>query len=96
MSHLAVISETDQARLQRLADEAGRTPQEILEFVLNDGFEQTEREIHLINRRLGDSAQAGVPHDQAMERIERVLKADVGDGEVCRIIRCRHERREYL
>ncbi len=95
MSHLAIISETDQARLQRLADEAGRTPQEILEFVLNDGFDQAEREIHLINSRLADSAQAGVTHDQAMERIEHVLKTYADDGEVCRIIRCRHERRDY-
>jgi hypothetical protein len=75
MSDLATLTKADQARLQKLADEAGRTPRDMLKHVLRDGFEQTEKEVRLIKKRMTDTAvRPAIPHDHAMERIELVLE----------------------
>ncbi|MFA7241768.1 MAG: hypothetical protein WC091_16775 [Sulfuricellaceae bacterium] len=74
MTHFAGLSKTAQARLQKLADAAGRTPHDMLKYVLRDGFEQTEQEVRLIKKRMVEAATCpAVPHEQAMERIERAL-----------------------
>lgn len=74
MTNLATLSKTEQARLQKLADAAGRTPHDMLKHVLRDGFEQTEQEVRLIKKRMAEAAtRPAVPHEQAMERIERAL-----------------------
>lgn len=78
MDDLAPLTKTDQARLQRLADEAGRTPRDMLKHVLRDGFEQTEKEVHLIKKRMAETAtRPAISHDEAMGRIARVLEKHV-------------------
>ena len=42
MDHIPVLSQAQQRRLQKLAREAGRTPQSMLRTVLQDGFEYCE------------------------------------------------------
>lgn len=75
MTDLATLTKADQARLQRLADEAGRTPRDMLKHVLRDGFEQTEKEVRLIKKRMAESAtRPAIPHDQAMEQMARILE----------------------
>lgn len=75
MPDFATLTKTDRARLQKLADEAGRTPHDMLKYVLQDGFEQTEKEVRLIKKRMDEAAtRSAIPHDQAMERIECALE----------------------
>lgn len=48
MSH-ASLPKSDLRRLERLAEEAGTTPQKILKSVLRDGFEYTEWFVRQVN-----------------------------------------------
>jgi predicted transcriptional regulator len=59
-------------RLEKLAAEAGRIPQEMLEYVMCDGFEATEREIKLIKQRLADT-RPGIPNDKAMAALDQSI-----------------------
>lgn len=58
MSHAANLSKSDLRRLERLAEEAGTTPQKILKTVLRDGFEYTEWFVRQVNEGDAD-LQAG-------------------------------------
>ena len=49
MSHAASLSKSDLRRLERLAEEAGSTPQKTLKTVLRDGFEYTEWFVRQVN-----------------------------------------------
>ncbi len=49
MLHAASLSKSDLRRLERLAEEAGTTPQRILKTVLREGFEYTEWFVRQIN-----------------------------------------------
>lgn len=49
MSHATNLSKSDLRRLERLAEEAGATPQKILKAVLRDGFEYTEWFVRQVN-----------------------------------------------
>ncbi len=49
MSHTTSLSKSDLRRLERLAADAGTTPQKILKTVLRDGFEYTEWFVRRVN-----------------------------------------------
>jgi predicted transcriptional regulator len=63
------LNAAQQRRLQRLARDAGRTPQAMLKFVLRDGFEACEEDVR--ESRAGDAdfaAGRSVSHQEAMRR----------------------------
>lgn len=53
MEH-AVLTRSDQIRLEKLAAEAGRMPQDMLDFVLRDGFEYCEHMVKSVNEGMAD------------------------------------------
>lgn len=74
MSNIS-LSAADTARLERLAAEAGSTPQKILKHVLRDGFEYSERVVRSVNAGLADVAAGRViSHDQAMDKIGATIE----------------------
>lgn len=73
MSNIS-LSAADTARLERLAAEAGSTPQKMLKHVLRDGFEYSERVVRSVNAGLADIAAGRViPHDQVMDKISAAI-----------------------
>jgi hypothetical protein len=50
----AVLTRSDQSRLEELAKEAGRPPQEMLGFVLRDGFDYCEHVVKSVNEGMAD------------------------------------------
>jgi hypothetical protein len=71
---LQALSPSDRARLERLAELAGRTPLETLYFVQRDGFEECEESVreNLIAEQ--DIAEGrGVPNEQVMEDAQRII-----------------------
>jgi len=63
------------ARLEKLALEAGSTPEEMLCFVMQDGFEYTENFVHQTKQGLAD-IEAGkiVSHEEAMARLRSAVE----------------------
>lgn len=65
----------EEARLARLAELVHSTPDQVLPFVLRDGFAHTERVARAVMRsrtvaRTGDT----LPHEQALARLAAMLK----------------------
>jgi len=46
------LSQTDARRLERLANEARRAPEDVLKYVLRDGFDATEYAIKTVKERM--------------------------------------------
>ena len=65
-----------QRRLAKLATAAGRTPAEMLPYVMQDGFEYTEDFIRKVNEAI-ESADAGntVPHEVVMQEAQAIIDA---------------------
>ena len=63
------------ARLEKLALEAGSTPEKMLDFVMQDGFDYTEDFVHQVKQGLAD-AEAGrvVSHEEAMTRLRSAVE----------------------
>ncbi len=58
-------------RIEKLAKEAGRTPTQMLKFVIRDGLEQTEYAVRQANAGLAKlDAGKGIPLGQARRRAE--------------------------
>lgn len=58
-------------RVEKLAKEAGRTPVQMLKFVIRDGLEHTEYAVREANAGLAElDAGKHVPLDQVRKRIE--------------------------
>lgn len=58
-------------RIEKLSKEAGRTPAQMLKFVIRDGLEQTEYAVREANAGLAElDAGKGIPPDQARRRAE--------------------------
>ena len=58
-------------RIERLAKEAGRTPAQMLTFVIRDGLDHTEYAVREANAGLAElDAGKGTPLDQARRRAE--------------------------
>jgi predicted transcriptional regulator len=65
-----------QRRLAKLATAAGRTPAEMLPYVMKDGFEYTEDFIRKVNEGIAQ-ADAGevIPHEEVMAQIQATIAA---------------------
>lgn len=62
-------------RLEKLALEAGSTPEKMLDFVMQDGFDYTENFVHQVKQGLAD-AESGrvVSHEEAMIRLRSAVE----------------------
>jgi len=62
-------------RLEKLALEAGSTPEKMLDCVMRDGFEYTESFVNEVKKGIAD-AGAGqiVTHEEAMIRLQATIK----------------------
>ncbi len=68
------LSQAQQRRLVKLAREAGRTPQSMLRFVLRDGFEQCEDDVHAARMAEAAISRSGtVPHQQVMNEARATI-----------------------
>ena len=65
-----------QRRLAKLATAAGRTPEDMLPYVMQDGFEYTEDFIRKVNEAIAQ-ADAGdvVSHEDVMAQIQATIDA---------------------
>jgi predicted transcriptional regulator len=70
------IPEAQADRLARLAAEAGSTPEAMLPYVLEDGFDFTEATIRKINAAITEADAGGemIPHEEAMVRLDAVIE----------------------
>ena len=58
-------------RIEKLAKEAGRTPAQMLKFVIRDGLEHTEYAVREANAGLAElDAGKGIPLAQVRRRVE--------------------------
>ena len=69
------LSQTDTRRLEKLANEAGRTPNDVLKHVLRDGFEATEHAIKVVKARMQGVKR--VSHDDAMQELDNLIERHV-------------------
>lgn len=62
-------------RLEKLALEAGSTPEKMLDFVMRDGFDYTESFVHQVKQGMAD-VEAGrvVSHEEAMTRLHSAVE----------------------
>lgn len=66
-----ILSHADSTRLNILANEAGRLPDEVLQFVLRDGFDATEYSVKSVKSRMQSDQR--VSHEDAMRQIDDVI-----------------------
>ena len=71
------LSQADAHRLERLANEAGRSPQDILKHVLRDGFDATEYAIKIVKTRMRGVER--VPHEDAMQQLDSLIEYHAGN-----------------
>lgn len=71
------IPEAQADRLASLAAEAGSTPEAMLPYVLEDGFDFTVATIRKINAALAETEAEGemISHEEAMARLDAVMEA---------------------
>jgi len=62
-------------RLEKLALEAGSTPEKMLDYVMRDGFEYTEHFVSEVKNGIAD-ADGGqiVSHEEAMIRLQAIIQ----------------------
>jgi predicted transcriptional regulator len=62
-------------RLEKLALEAGSTPEKMLDYVMRDGFEYTEHFVSAVKKGIAD-ADGGqvVSHEEVMIRLQAIIK----------------------
>jgi predicted transcriptional regulator len=62
-------------RLEKLALEAGSTPEKMLDCVMRDGFEYTENFVSEVKKGIADAgAGRTVSHEEAMTRLQAIIK----------------------
>lgn len=70
------LTTTQQRRLEKLAREAGRTPQAMLRFVLRDGFDLCELEVNESKAAERDAMRRGyVPHVEVRRQARAIIDA---------------------
>lgn len=68
------LSHAEQRRLEKLAEEAGRTPKAMLKHVLRDGFDYTEEFVRKVKEGLAElDAGKGVPRAAVSEQARRIV-----------------------
>jgi len=68
------LTPSEQRRLEKLAKEAGRTPAQILKFVLRDGFDFCEWEVR--ESRAADESfkrHGAIPHAEVMRQGRAII-----------------------
>lgn len=72
----AELTPAMQRRLAKLAAAAGRTPEEMLPYVMQDGFEYNEDFVRKVNEAI-EQADAGdvVPHEDVMREAQAIIDA---------------------
>ena len=71
-----LLSPTQQRRLNKLARDAGRTPEQTLRFVLRDGFEFCEWEVRESLAAESDAARHGtIPNDEVQRRARVLIES---------------------
>lgn len=69
-----LLNSVQQRRLKRLARDAGRTPEQMLRFVLRDGFDFCEGEIRESIAAESDALHNGtIPNDQVQRRATALI-----------------------
>ncbi len=71
------LSKADAHRLEKLANEAGRSPQDVLKHVLRDGFDATEYAIKTVKTRMQSVER--VPHEDAMQQLDSLIEYHAGN-----------------
>lgn len=66
------LSQADTRRLEKLASEAGRTPRDVLKYVLRDGFDTTEYAIKAVKARMQSGEH--VSHEDAMQQLDNMIE----------------------
>ncbi|MGH8758564.1 MAG: CopG family ribbon-helix-helix protein [Burkholderiales bacterium] len=70
-----VIPKAQTARLERLAEEARRSPKQMLRFVLRDGFDYTEEAVRKIKQGLKQARRGElISHSQAMKTVRSAIE----------------------
>lgn len=70
------LSATQQRRLEKLARDAGRTPAQMLKFVLRDGFDFCEWEVRECAAAEEEIRRKGaIPNDQVQREAQRIIDA---------------------
>jgi len=68
------LSQAEQRRLEKLAEEAGRTPKAMLKHVLRNGFDYTEEFVRKVKEGLAElDAGKGVPRAVVSEQARRIV-----------------------
>ena len=71
------LSQADTRRLEKLAHAAGRTPRDVLKYVLRDGFEATEHAVKVVRARMQGTER--VSHEDAMQQLDDLIERHVRD-----------------
>ena len=70
------LTPAQQRRLQKLAQDAGRTPAQTLKFVLCDGFDFCEWEVRESSAADADVKRRGtIPNEQVQRAAQRIIDA---------------------
>ena len=70
------LTPAQQRRLHKLAQDAGRTPEQTLKFVLRDGFDFCEWEVREIAASEADVRRRGtIPDEQVQREAQRIIDA---------------------
>ncbi len=71
-----LLNSTQQRRLNKLARDAGRTPEQTLRFVLRDGFDFCEWEVRESLAAESDAARHGtIPNDEVQRRTGALIES---------------------
>ena len=70
------LTPAQQRRLKKLAYDAGRTPEQTLKFVLQDGFDFCEWEVRESSAAEADVKRRGtIPNEQVQREAQRIVDA---------------------
>jgi len=66
-------------RIEKLAQEAGRTPKSMLKFVLRDGFAETERVLAAVRQGRAAAAEGKITsHTEVMRQARATISRHAG------------------
>jgi predicted transcriptional regulator len=71
-----LLNSAQQRRLKKLARDAGRTPEQILRFVLRDGFDFCEWEVRESIAAESEAMRNGtIPNDEVHRRVSTLIES---------------------
>jgi len=73
------LSPAEQQRLEKLARDAGRSPRSMMRFVLRDGFDYSEWQVHESNAAESEAKRLGtIPNEVVMREARATIEAARG------------------